>query len=285
MVRAPQSSRRRSSARASDDALVLRRFPFGESSLVVQILTPHHGRLSLIAKGAFRPRSAYCGVLDLFDGLELGWRTSKSSEVGVLTTGELRIRRRGITADLARYHRALSVLELAGIGGREGEGDPELYELTSRSLDLLHEGRADPAVVLIAHDLRFLACMGLAPALVRCAACGKDVADPGRGRRRPKSAALTVPFCPGAGGRLCGGCAEEATGRGRNLESVTPGALHVADRLLAAEPAPLGRIVIEPRLRDEVRGFTERFLEYHLEVRPRTRRGRGKRTSRPRRTP
>ena len=50
-----------------DDALILRRFSFGETSLVVQVLTREHGRVHLIARGAYRPKSRYYAALDLFD--------------------------------------------------------------------------------------------------------------------------------------------------------------------------------------------------------------------------
>ena len=58
-------------ARFEDAALVLRRFPYGESSLLVHLLTPGHGRISAIAKGAYRPSSGFWGVLDLFDTLRV----------------------------------------------------------------------------------------------------------------------------------------------------------------------------------------------------------------------
>ena len=58
---------------SEDNALLLRRFPYGESSLVVHALTRAHGRVALLARGAYRPKSAYCGVLDLFDKHDL-WK-------------------------------------------------------------------------------------------------------------------------------------------------------------------------------------------------------------------
>ena len=47
-----------------DHAVLLRRHPYGESSLVVHVLTREHGRVALLAKGAYRPTSRYFGVLD-----------------------------------------------------------------------------------------------------------------------------------------------------------------------------------------------------------------------------
>ncbi|MDB4538630.1 recombination protein O N-terminal domain-containing protein, partial [bacterium] len=64
---------RRPASRASGHGLLLRRTPFGETSLVVHVLTPDHGRVELMAKGAHRPRSRFFGVLDWFDTLDLSW--------------------------------------------------------------------------------------------------------------------------------------------------------------------------------------------------------------------
>lgn len=44
--------------------IVLRNFPFKESSLFCSIFTERFGKLQLIAKGARRPKSKICGVLE-----------------------------------------------------------------------------------------------------------------------------------------------------------------------------------------------------------------------------
>ncbi|MEW6071127.1 MAG: DNA repair protein RecO [Planctomycetota bacterium] len=262
----PPKPRRPSPAR--DAALVLRRFPYGESSLVVHVLTRGHGRLSLLAKGAYRPRSGTCGVLDLFDTLELGWRRPARAEVGLLTSGALVVRRRGLTADLVRYRAGLGVLELAALGAREGEADPALFDLTVETLDALAAGVAAPALVEAAFDLRFLAAMGLAPALVHCAACGSDQEAPGRGGGRRS----LVPFALGDGGRLCEACAEDARARGRPVETQPIGLLRIARSLLDTPAANLARLRLAPAVLAALRHWTARFLEYHLETRPRSRR-------------
>jgi len=252
-----------------DATLVLRRFPYGESSLVVQVLTRHHGRLSLLAKGAYRPRSGYCGVLDLFDTLLLGWRMQRLSDLGLVTRGSITTRRRGIVSDLGLYRAGLAVLELAGIGAREGEPDVALYELTEGVLDVLAAGKTEADLVVAAFDLRFLATMGLTPALVSCASCGRNLSK--RGRNSPSDGG-TAPFSNGAGGRLCPPCAEDARSHGRRVDALSTGILRIAQSLLETPTENLPRLRIAPRVTDEVRSFTQRFLEYHLETRPRSRR-------------
>ena len=58
---------------ANEPAFVLHSYPYKETSLVVDALTRHHGRVALVARGAKRPRSALRGILLAFQPLTLGW--------------------------------------------------------------------------------------------------------------------------------------------------------------------------------------------------------------------
>ena len=67
-------------------AFVLHTYAYRETSLIVETLTLHAGRVALIAKGARRPRSAMRGLLMAFQPLTLSWfgkrelRTLKNAE-------------------------------------------------------------------------------------------------------------------------------------------------------------------------------------------------------------
>lgn len=65
---------------------VLHSYPYKETSLIVDVFSRDHGRLSLVAKGAKRPTSALRSVLQTFQPLNISW-TGKS-EIRTLTTAE-----------------------------------------------------------------------------------------------------------------------------------------------------------------------------------------------------
>ena len=46
-----------------DPAYVLHRYDWGESSLILEVFTRHHGRIALVAKGAKRPSSSFRPIL------------------------------------------------------------------------------------------------------------------------------------------------------------------------------------------------------------------------------
>ena len=54
-------------------AFVLHTYPFRETSLIVEAFSRDFGRVSLLARGARRPRSALRGLLLAFQPLELAW--------------------------------------------------------------------------------------------------------------------------------------------------------------------------------------------------------------------
>ncbi|MBL8862107.1 MAG: recombination protein O N-terminal domain-containing protein [Planctomycetes bacterium] len=259
-----------------DRALVLERHPWSESSLVVHVATAAHGRVHLVARGAYRPGSRFYCVLDLFDTLELEWNQVAGRELLDLRAGDLARRRKHVAATLPTYKAGVTVLELLALASRFGPPDALLFaraEATLDALDLLGASALEDAlpaapktaalpssadVELARFELAYLAHLGFAPALVTCAACaGPAPAERGR-----------VPFSAGAGGRLCARCAEEGRARNLRVGTLPLGVLEDAERLESGtwpvDAAP-ERIV---RARD----WIERFLDYHLETRPRSHR-------------
>jgi DNA repair protein RecO (recombination protein O) len=246
--------------RHADRALLLRRFPYGESSLILHALTPGAGRVAWLAKGAYRASSAYFAVFDLFDTLDVRWSKRRGQELGLVTRASLCTRRQGMVADLARFRAALALIELAQLTGREEQEEHELFLWLERHLDLLAGGRADPGLVLTCARLSLLRANGLAPALDDCASCGTAL------RARQESAA----FSNALGGRLCRPCATLESGRGRALEHPPIGVLRVTGSLARLTPDRLEHTRLDARLELRVGSLVERFLEYHLETRPRT---------------
>ncbi len=251
------------------EALLLRRFPYGESSLVLHLLTPEEGRIALLAKGAYRPSSGFYAVFDLFDTLRVRWSQRKGQDLGLVTQAEVRTRRAGVAADLERYRTGLGLLELAHLTGREGHEERELFAWLGSGLELLARG-ATPGLLATAADLQLLRANGLAPALRACASCAAPAEERGPSARGEPSGG--VPFSSALGGRLCARCAASARTRGLALESPPLNVLRIAETLMGATPAMLEHMRIETGLLGRVRAFAARFLEYHLETRLRSRR-------------
>lgn len=246
-----------------DRALVLKRYPFSESSLVVHVGTREHGRVHVMAKGAYRTSARYYAVLDLLDTLEIEWDESPRRDLANLRAATIVERRRSIPEDPRRWSAACSLLELADLAFRPAHPDPNLYDLLEANLAALDDAASAPDCVLVAFELGFLERLGLTPALESCAACGGPApevrADPAR-----------AAFSAGAGGRLCPTCADEARAAGRRVGTLPVRTL--ADALGFAQRGAAAGAELDQERIDRVRDFVGRFLDYHLEARPRTHR-------------
>jgi DNA repair protein RecO (recombination protein O) len=82
----------RSETRIADEAtFVLHSYPYKETSLILDALTRHHGRVALVARGAKRPRSALRGVLLAFQPLSVAWIQGRARAInGVQGGNDLR---------------------------------------------------------------------------------------------------------------------------------------------------------------------------------------------------
>lgn len=77
-------------------AYVLHRRPYRETSCLVDVLTPDHGKVALVAKGARRPRSQEAALIQPFQSVQVSWMGR--SDLKTLTSIEPRHQTLGMPA-------------------------------------------------------------------------------------------------------------------------------------------------------------------------------------------
>ncbi len=242
-------------------ALLLRRTPFGESSLVVRLLTPEHGRVDLVAKGAYRTSSRFFAVLDWFHTLQVAFRP-KAHGLAPLQSASWENRRRHMTSKRARYVAGLTILELCDVAAQPGSPEPLLFKLAVQCLDHLNECSLPADLELVIFEAHFLELLGVAPALLHCASCGQDASPPREADR--------APFSAGAGGRLCHNCAREARRSGRRVGTLPIQVLEAAHSIPSIPRNLLACNLPNEDLILRIRDLHGRYLDYHLESRLRS---------------
>lgn len=139
----------------STSAIVLRRRPFSETSLIVTWCTDSLGCIQTMAKGARRARSAFAGRLDLFYEAEIQVARSRKSTLHTLTEVAVRNTFLGIRQDYGRTQTAAYFVELIELCTERDHHEPELFDLLRRALAFLHLN--DPSSKVIAHFEKELA--------------------------------------------------------------------------------------------------------------------------------
>lgn len=144
--------------------LILRLRSLSDSSLLVHWLTPTHGRLATVAKGARRAKSPFNGRLDLCFEASLSFRRSRSSEIHILTEVKLQ-------KSHAAARKSITHLRLIAYATRlleqttETENTlPGMYAIFTTLLAHLDAAPCRPALVY-ALEMKLLNELGLSPPL------------------------------------------------------------------------------------------------------------------------
>jgi len=153
-------------AEIRDHALLLRCIPYSETSFICHFLTPEHGRISLMAKGARRAKSSFRGALASLHPLSITWREGRTG-MGTLTDIH-----RGLP--LLNEAKSLAGLELLSMAsGLFQEGDPHGYAELLQAITMLgsrHESEGLCAAAwLLLHEAGWIG------DLSHCWHCGEDV--------------------------------------------------------------------------------------------------------------
>lgn len=226
--------------------IVLAIHPWSRTSHVVAWLTPDHGVVSTLVKGAVRPKSAFLGQYDLFYACDLLYYAHASGELHALReTVPLKLREylRGAWREtsLAGYATSL-VRELAPPGTESASW----YDFLDHFLDDLaaNSGNGND---LHATDAMLRKTVELEMGLLRLAGLSPDFSE-------LDAAAEWTPFALDRG----------RCGNGTRTVRITPGAVNALNR-------PDAQTTRHADLQDGIR-FLGAFLAFHLETPPEVRR-------------
>ncbi|SRR5581483_1122581 len=147
----------------SAHGIILRTRPLTETSLIVNWLTPQLGRISLVAKGARRPKSPFAGKLDLFYEADFSFARSRKSDLHILREVNLHGTNKFLRDDISRLHRAAYACGFIEQATETETPIPAIYDLLKDFLRLLRE--KSPAQTVFAFELKLLHELGLAPDL------------------------------------------------------------------------------------------------------------------------
>lgn len=157
--------------------VLIGRQDLGESDRILRWLVPEEGRVSVVAKGARRPRN-------MFVGADLGVRArlvleDTPRELGRILNMEVEEPRGRLREDLDRLTVMMHACEVVAALAREAHPEPRLYGLLEMTL-LLLDGMDDPPgqVFPIIFEAKALSFAGLAPQFVNCTVCSRPIEAP-----------------------------------------------------------------------------------------------------------
>ncbi len=220
------------------DAIVLRRYPFRDTSVTVSVLTDRYGKLKGLIKGLRAQPNRYRSAMEPMTVNRIVFYDTRSSQLHLISQCELLAPLAALQQDLEVMRTAALCVDLADAVVPLEDPQPLVYQLLRDTLERLTLGGS--TVSLRIHFIsRLLRLAGFRPRLDECASCNTSVQATGY-------------WSAAQGGLLCPPCLHE-----------DPKAEHASGQMLAALAALSGQDH-PPTLEEPVIGHVRRWLDEFL---------------------
>ena len=199
--------------------IILRLTGHGESDKIVTLYSPDLGRVTGIAKGAYRSKKRFVNKLELFSLLDITYRPPRTGGLIFLNEAELENPFLTLRSRHNRYTTASLACELIMRFTGEHDPDPEIFAILLWLLESVNQGNQPLKTGALFH-LRLLKSCGYQPDLGRCCSCKIRV-------NNTRSFALQ----PATGSLICNRCNSNVNTSGFFLSLQTIKFLQAAQQL------------------------------------------------------
>jgi DNA repair protein RecO (recombination protein O) len=183
-----------------DTAICIRTTDYSETSQIVTLFTRTTGKISAIAKGSKRPKSAFDGPLEVFSYGQIVFSDSSREKLATLTEFQQQPGFADLANNLFALNCCLFGAELVNALTHDYDPHPELFDSFLQFLQNANEHQEHRTVLalLTLFQLTLLREIGLMPILNACANCKTQYAI--RGTQ------YEAYFSSSANGLICGDC-------------------------------------------------------------------------------
>ncbi len=152
---------------AKTEAIVLKSISYGETSLIVSAFSRELGRISLLARGARRPKSKFGSTLQTMSHIQAVVYKKEGRQILPVNEASHAKVRRNLSRDLDKIIVGMRVVEL--VRGLTQEQDPntELFDLMIELLDNLDAENDRVFNLLLYFQMRLAALLGIEPQIVK----------------------------------------------------------------------------------------------------------------------
>ena len=152
--------------------VVLKESNMGDFDKMLTILTPNFGKISCVAKGARRPRSALLAGSQIFCfGEYLMYKGTSTYHINSVEPIEVFY---NIRTDLDKLKYAVHINKIVQEVTEENQNCFNIMQLLLNTLYVISETDKDLELVLSIFKLRLLSILGFRPNVNKCVNCGKE---------------------------------------------------------------------------------------------------------------
>ena len=146
-------------------AIVLKSFPYGESSLIARCFSEKNGKVSLIIKGAKRINSPKASYFQPLNYIDIIYNHKLNRELHLISKVSYKKYWSKILEDLYKVSLAISILELTDKTLSENDPHPTLFLSLKEVLAAYNNTLIDPKVLFWFYECALLNNLGFQPSL------------------------------------------------------------------------------------------------------------------------
>lgn len=227
------------------EAIIIRKIKLGEADRIINLFTPHLGKIRAVAKGVRRPKSRLSGHLELltYSKVDLTRGRNLNTIIGSQTVNAFL----PLKTDLDLSATALYLTELVDQFTVENAENYTLFQLLLDTLDKL-QTEENREMLIHYFEMHLLTFTGYKPELMHCVACKKPL-EP-----------VINAFSVSSGGMLCSTCTFT-----RYCYPVSVDTLKVLRLLQSDDYATVRRIKLTSELAEELNTVLRNYIRYLLE--------------------
>ena len=229
----------------STAAIVLKSFPYGDTSKIARCYTRQFGKLSVIAKGVLTSKTLQGGYLEPMSCISLNFYHNPKRQLQIFSKAEFSRPLLSLKNDMKKLSYGFAVIELIDRTVRGEEPHAELFNLTEEVLSVIDMSTGHLNRIFWCFEIALLSLLGFRPHLSHCPNCQKGMTE--------------AFFSVGYGELVCSRC---ISGSGQR---VSPEALTVLRELKRSNFDSLDEIVCGAKERKEVGGFLAEYFRFHVE--------------------
>ena len=236
------------------EVIVLRRYPFRETSVTLTCLTDRFGKLKGLVKGLRAQPNRHHSAMEPFTINRIVFYDTRTSQLHLISQCELIAPLSQLVNDLETMRAAALFAELVDAVVPLEEPQPVIYQLLRDGLERLSLG-GDPAPLSVHFIVRLLRVTGFRPRLDECTGCNAVVSAPPSGFQMAGQAAGY--WSAQQGGLLCQRCLhQDPKADVASFEMLT-----AMEALSHADHPP----ALEPALIPQLRRWLDEFLRWRVE--------------------
>ena len=155
----------------STSAIVLKTIPYGDTSIISRVFTEDQGKVTILAKGAWRPKNNAGALLEPMNHIHLQYYHKSSREIQILKDGGFNQQFSNLRKELNKIIVGLAIVEMMDKSTMDDNPFPILYRLGWRVLKKLNDEKQNIWLVFIFFLYQLSLRLGFLPNLKKCSKC------------------------------------------------------------------------------------------------------------------